>query len=71
MNYKKADVTVIRKALDLVNWDFIFLNKTVHDEVLPFNQVLMKIFTNYIPNKYKSFDDQDRPWMNDGIKLKI
>ena len=35
-NYEKADVTAIRKALDLVHWDFIFLNKTVHDQVLAF-----------------------------------
>ena len=58
-NYKKADVTAIRKALDLVNWDFIFLNKTVHDQFLALDQVLMNIFTSHIPNKYKSFDDQD------------
>ena len=31
----------------------------------------MNIFTNHIPNKYKSFDDQDPPWMNDRIKSKI
>ena len=31
----------------------------------------MNIFTNYVPNKHKSFDDQDPPWMNDRIKLKI
>ena len=70
-NYKKADVTGIRKALDLVNWDFIFLNKTVHDQVLALDQVVMKMFTNYIPNKYNLFDDQDPPWMNDRIKSKI
>ena len=31
----------------------------------------MNIFTNYVPNKYNSFDDQDPPWMNDRIKSKI
>ena len=31
----------------------------------------MNIFTNYIPSKYKSFDDQDPTWMNDHIKSKI
>ena len=69
-NYKKADVTAIRKALDLVNWDFIFLNKNVNGQVLAFDQILMNIFINYVPNKYKSFDDQDPPWMNDHIKSK-
>ena len=70
-NYRKADVTAIRKALDLVNWEFIFLNKTIHDQVLALDQVLMNIFTNYIPNKYKFFDDQNPPQMNDCIKSKI
>ena len=32
---------------------------------------LMKIFTNYVPSKYKSFDDQDPTWMNDRIKSTI
>ena len=31
----------------------------------------MSIITNYIPNKYKSFDDQDPPWMNDRFKSRI
>ena len=31
----------------------------------------MEIFINYVPNKYKSIDDQDPPWMNDRIKSKI
>ena len=70
-NYKKADVTAIRKARDPVNWEFIFLNKTVHDQVLALDQVLMNIFANYVPNKYKFFEDQDPPWMNDRIKSKI
>ena len=70
-NYKKADITAIRNVLDPVNWDFIFLNKTIHDQVLDFDQVLMNIFTKYVPNKYKYVDNQDPPWMNDHIKSKI
>ena len=71
LELQNADVNAIQKALDLVNWDFIFLNKTVHDEVFAFDQVLISIFTNYIPKKNKSFDDQDPPWLNDRIKSKI
>ena len=26
---------------------------------LAFNQILMNIFTNYVPNKFKFIDDQD------------
>ena len=32
---------------------------------------VMKIFTNYVPSKYNSFDDQDPTWMNDRIKSTI
>ena len=79
-NYKNVDFTAIR-PLDLVHWDFIFLNKTFHDQALAFDQVPMKMlltmyptnvstlmnknFTNYVPNKCKSFDDQDLTWTND------
>ena len=70
-NYKRRDVTAIRKALDAVDWDFIYLNKTVHDQALSFDQVLMNIFTDDdLYNRYNYFGDQDPPWMNDRIKLK-
>ena len=32
------------------------------------SNVLMNIFTNYVLNKYNTFDDQDTRWMNDRIK---
>ena len=50
-NYKRADVTAIRKELDLVNWN----------QVPVFDWFLMNIFTNYVPKKYESVDDQDPP----------
>ena len=31
----------------------------------------MNIFSNFIPNKYITFDDRDPPWMNDFVKTKI
>ena len=38
---------------------------------LAFNQILMNIFTNYVPNKCKFIDDQDLLQMNDCIKSNI
>ena len=32
---------------------------------------LMNIFSNFIANKYITFDDSDLPWMNDFVKTKI
>ena len=31
----------------------------------------MNIFSNFIPNKYITFNDRDPPWMNDFVKTKI
>ena len=31
----------------------------------------MNIFSNFIPNKIKTFKDSDPPWMNDDIKNKV
>ena len=31
----------------------------------------MKIFSNFIPNKYVTFNDRDPPWINDFVKTKI
>ena len=61
-DYKKANV---------VDWDFVFSNKNVHQQAEYLNNVLMNVFTNFIPNKLITIDDKDPPWMNDVIKNKI
>ena len=35
------------------------------------NETLMNIFSNFIPNKIKTFRDSEPPWMNDDIKSKM
>ena len=55
----------------MVDWRFMFLNKTVHEQTSIFNNTLKNIFSNYIPNKYITIDDRDPPWMNKKIKNKI
>ena len=36
-----------------------------------FNETLLNIFSNFIPNKIKTFRDNDPTWRNDDIKSKI
>ena len=55
----------------MVDWHFMFLNKNVHEHVSVFNNVLLNIFTNYIPHKHITVDDRDPPWMTKHIKDKI
>ena len=49
----------------------MFLNKTVHEQVSAFNNVLFNILSNYIPHKCIKIDDRDIPWMTKRIKDKI
>ena len=53
-----------------MNWNFLFSNKSAYEQVTIFNQTLMNIFSNYIPNKL-TVDDKDPPWINESIKKKI
>ena len=56
----------------MVDWHFMFMNKTVHEQVTTVNTILMNIFSNYIPNKYIIINDKYRPsTMTIAIKDKI
>ena len=69
-NLKKSNNGAIKRAIELVNWNFIFSHKNVHEQVFIFNYILMNIFPNYIPNKLITVDDKDPLWMNEYIKKK-
>ena len=62
-NFKKSNNDAIKRAIELVNWNFLFLHKNVHEQVVIFNQTLMNIFSNYTPSKLITVDDKDPPWM--------
>ena len=70
-NFKLADIKAIRRSLELVNWEHLFLNKSVHNQVSIFNKTLINVFTNFIPNKIITCNDKDPPWINDFIRKKI
>ena len=35
------------------------------------NDIILNVFTNFVPNKVITCDDRDPPWINDNIKNKI
>ena len=61
-NYRKADVYIIRKALDLVNWDM---------QVLIFNETILTVFRKFVPSKTITNNDEGTIWINEKIKSKI
>ena len=70
-DYKKANVDSIQKALEKIDWGFLFSNKSVHQQVKILNNTLMNVFSNFIPNKLVTFNDKDPPWMSEYLKNKI
>ena len=70
-DYKKADSTKIRKALDSVNWKRLFDKKDLNSQVIALNETILNVFRNYVPNRYITVDDKDPVWMNEIIKSKM
>ena len=54
-----------------VNWERLFDQTGINAEVVAFNENILNIFRNYVPNKYITIYDKDRVWMNETIKSKI
>ena len=57
-------------AIKSFNLENVFYGKDINSQVELFNETLVHIFSNFIPNKIKTFRDSDPPWMNDDIKTK-
>ena len=51
-DFKRANTDSIRKAIKMVDWHFMFLNKTVHEQISVLNNVLFNSLSNYISHKY-------------------
>ena len=70
-DFKRSNIDSIRKATKIVDWHFMFMNKTVHEQIITFNTILMNIFSIYILNKCIIIDDEDPSWMTKAIIDKI
>ena len=70
-DYNKANTKSIKQALMQINWQKLFLNKDVQQQVRTLNDIVFNVFSNFVPNKIVTFDDRDPPWMTEYIKTKI
>ena len=70
-DYKKADAKIIRKALDSVNWERLFDNKSINERAITLNETILNVFRNYVPKKYITINDKDPVWMNKSSSLRI
>ena len=67
--YKRANIELLNQAIK--NFDWIselskYTNPT--DQVRLFNNTLLNIMSNFIPNQIKTFHPKDPPWFNGRIR---
>ena len=70
-DYNHTNQNAIAKALDQVDWNFLFFNKNVHKQGSILNRILTNIFSNFIPNELVTFYDKDSPWMTPNLRNKV
>lgn len=51
-NYKKVKADRIEKSLNSVDWDFVLSGKNVHQRAEYLNEILMNVFSDYIPSTW-------------------
>ena len=71
MGLQNAGSQSINKAIKMFNWENLFQNKNIHDQLKLFNKTVDNIFYNYIPNKRMACNGKNPPWLNDQIKRLI
>ena len=59
--YDRANVDCIRAAIDQFNWTKAFENTDSNKKVSIFNETILNIMRNYVPNEIKTFNDKDPP----------
>ena len=70
-HYQKANIDLIKRAINSFDWENVFSNIDVHKKVSIFNQNIINILCNFIPHETVLFDHRDPPWMNKEIKKLI
>ena len=70
-DYKRANNDAIINSINQANWEFLFFNDNVHQQVYIFSKTLMNTFSNFIPNRYVTFNNKYPPWMTNYLKPKI
>ena len=67
-HYHDANTDLIRRAIDMFDWDKAFVNTNVKEKVFILNKTILNILSNFIPHETLTVDDKDPPWFTKKIK---
>ena len=58
------DILNIRKSISSINWSHLFSDYLVDVQVFNFEECVLNVFNNFVPNKYNVFNDKQTVWMD-------
>ena len=60
-HFQKADINLIRRAMNEFKWERAFFNLNINETVSVFNTTIKNIMVNFIPHETMICDDRDPP----------
>ena len=70
-DYSDADILNIRKSVSSINCSHLFFDIHIDLQVSIFEVCVLKVFKNFVPNKYVAFDNKEPVCMDQSIKQLI
>ena len=58
-DYKKTNTQLLNRTIETFNWEKLFENKNVNEQLYLFNKAMLNIFHNFISNKNIICNDKD------------
>ena len=67
--YDRADFVAIRRSIEMFRWhEHLHSLICPNEQVKLLNEVLLNIYSNFIPNKVKTIRPQQAPWVTQTVK---
>ena len=67
--YEKANITHLRASIRNFNWtDHLSSNCDINWQVNSFTNIILNIFSNFVPNKIVKINPRDPPWISGELK---
>ena len=67
--YEKANADHTKRAIKDFAWENKLSLIDINDQVVLFNETIVNIMSNFIPNETMIFDDRDPSWLNKNKKI--
>ena len=70
-HYDRANIVAMNRAITALPWKKHFANCDPSQQVEFFNDKIINIASNFIPNNYVKIQPKDPPWINNNLRRMI